>query len=629
MNVVIYARYSSDKQTEQSIEGQIKVCTNFANFNGYNIIDTYIDRAMTGKNDDRPGLQKLIADSNRKLFQGVLVYAMDRFGRNLQQSVNNEFRLKRNGVKLISATENFTDDSSGQLHRNIMMSFAQYYSDELSAKVKRGMVINAERCQFNGGTIPLGYKSVDKRLVVDEETAPIVQKIFEMYADGSRAVDIADYLNARQIRTASGAMFNKNSLHSILKNKKYIGVYKYADVVVENAVPRIISDELFNRVAEVLERNKKHAGHNKAKVEYLLTTKLFCGHCRAPMVGVSARSKTGRIYYYYSCNNARLKICDKKNARKEKIEDLVIKKCRELLTDENIAKIAKAVSVATDKAQDKTEEQYLKRKLKEIDKAIENLMRALETGQNVDLISERITAKRKERSDIERDLAVEVKKSVTLTEPEIRFFLTALKSGDVNDMKYRRTLITIFVNSVYLFDDRMTIIFNAGDEPAIVDNILLDELESDSEDAKGLYSARFGSPKKQQMPLGICCFFDDPRDSNNLNATVRWTVAAEGLTEANLNFCPSHGRAKMQTNLQRGSDGSAASGGRSDLSEWQRSTAEEGAPSPTMMSGTATGHIAESYTPSLKETDLPVHGQARSVHVLHFNWISGSRQHSK
>lgn len=495
MNVVIYARYSSDRQTEQSIEGQIKVCTNFANFNGYNIIDTYIDRAMTGKNDDRPGLQRLLTDSNRKLFQGVLVYALDRFGRNLQQSVNNEFKLKKNGVRLISATENFTDDSSGQLHRNIMMSFAQYYSDELSTKVKRGMTINAEKCQFNGGTVPLGYKNVDKHLVIDEEMAPIVRKIFEMYADGSRAVDIAEYLNARQIRTASGAVFNKNSLHSILKNRKYIGVYKYADVEIEDAVPRIVSDELFYRVAQILEKNKKNAGHNKAKVEYLLTTKLFCGHCRSPMVGVSARSKTGRIYYYYSCNSARLKICHKKNARKEKIEDLVIKKCRELLTDENIKKIAKAVSSATDKAQDKTEQTYLKRKLKEIDKAIENLMRALETGQNVDLISERITAKRKERSDIERDLAIEVKKTVTLTEPEIRFFLTALKAGDINDIKYRRTLITIFVNSVYLYDDRMTIVFNAGDEPAIVDDILLDEIEDSSEDVKSLYSARFGSPK--------------------------------------------------------------------------------------------------------------------------------------
>lgn len=503
MNVVIYARFSSSAQREESIEGQVKVCTQFANRNGYNIIDTYVDRAMTGKNDDRPGLQRLLAESSRRQFQGVIVYALDRFGRNLQQSVNNEYRLNKNGVTLLSATENFSDDPQGRMQRNIMMSFAQYYSDELSQKVKRGMGINAEKCQFNGGTVPLGYKNVDKHLVIDEEMAPIVRKIFEMYADGSRAVDIADYLNARQIRTASGAAFNKNSLHSILKNRKYIGVYKYANVEIEDAVPRIVSDELFYRVAEILEKNKKNAGHNKAKVEYLLTTKLFCGHCRAPMVGVSARSKTGRIYYYYSCNNARVKMCHKKNARKEKIENLVIKKCRELLSDDNIKKIAKAVSAATDKAQDKSEQTYLKRKLKEIDKAIENLMRALETGQNADLISERITAKRKERNDIERDLAKEVKKTVTLTEPEIRFFLTALKAGDINDIKYRRTLITIFVNSVYLYDDRMTIVFNAGDEPAIVDDIMLDEIEDDCEDAKSLYSARFGSPKRGRC---ICIF---------------------------------------------------------------------------------------------------------------------------
>lgn len=122
-------------------------------------------------------------------------------------------------------------------------------------------------------------------------------------------------------------------------------------------------------------------------------------------------------------------------------------------------------------------------------------MKQLETGQNVDLISERITAKRRDRNDIERDLAKEVKKTVTLTEPEIRFFLTTLKSGDINDIKYRRTLITIFVNAVYLYDDRMTIVFNAGDESAIVDDILLDEIEDDCEDAKSLYSARSGPPQ--------------------------------------------------------------------------------------------------------------------------------------
>lgn len=495
-NVVIYARFSSDAQREESIEVQIDICTKYAEQHGYNIIEQYVDKAKTGRNDKRDGLQRLLRDSSSRQFQAVLVYSINRFGRNMYDSVLNEQKLKRSGVKIISATEHFDDGASGNMHRNIMMAFAQFYSDDLSEKVKDAMVANAAKGKFNGGTIPLGYKNNGENfLVIDEERADIVRKIFEMYADGSRVVDIAEYLNERQIRTASGATFNKNSLHSILKNKKYIGIYSYDEVEIEGGVPRIVSDELFYRVAEILERNKKNAGHNKAKIEYLLTTKLFCGHCRSPMVGVSARSKTGRIYYYYSCNSARLKICHKKNARKEKIEDLVIKKCRELLSDTNIAKIAKEVSAATEAAQDKSEQMYLKRKLKEIDKAIENLMRALESGQNIDLISERITAKRLERKSIERDLAVELKKSVTLTEPEIRFFLTALKSGDINDLKYRRTLIKILVNSVYLYDDRMTIVFNAGDEPVVVDDILLDEIEESCEDAKSLYSARFGSPK--------------------------------------------------------------------------------------------------------------------------------------
>lgn len=452
---------------------------------------------MTGKNDNRPGLQKLIADSNRKQFQIVLVYSLDRFGRNLQQSVNNEYRLKKNGVLLVSATENFSDDAAGQMHRNIMMSFAQYYSDELSLKVKRGMDVNAKKCKSNGGTIPFGYKSVDKQLVIDESRAPIVKKIFEMYADGSRAVDIANYLNEREIRTASGAKFNKNSLHTILKNKKYIGIYKYADIEIEGGVPRIISDELFHRVAGILEKNQKNAGHNKAKVEYLLTTKLFCGHCRSLMTGGSSRSHTGKIYYYYSCKNAsaKVKTCQKRRVSKELIENRVIKKCRELLTDKNIDKIAREISAVAEKVQDKSEQTVLKRKLKEIDNAIENLINALEAGQNINLINGRITLKREERADVEKELAIEMKKNVTLTEPEIRFFLTSLKKGNINDIKYRKMLITIFVNSIYLFDDgRLTIVFNAGEEPVVVDSILLEDIVENSGEAKGLYSEGCASP---------------------------------------------------------------------------------------------------------------------------------------
>ena len=489
MNAVVYARFSSSAQREESIEGQIAVCNQYAKQNGYEIINEYIDRAMTGKNDNRPGLQQLIADSSRRQFQAVLVYSLDRFGRNLQQSVNNQYKLPKKGVLLISATESFGDDAAGQMHRNIMMSLAQYYSDELSVKVKRGMEINAKKCKSNGGTIPFGYKSIDKQLVVDEKNAPFVREIFEMYAEGKRAVDIANYLNGKKIRTASGAKFNKNSLHNILKNKKYIGFYTYAGIEIEGGVPSIVSDELFYRVQEILKKNKKNAGHNKAKVEYLLTTKLFCGHCRSQMTGSSARSKTGKVYYYYVCNNSHAKACTKKSVRKELIENFVVKKCRELLTDKNIDKIAREVSAATEKAQDKSEQTRLKRELKEIDTAIDNLLKALEAGQNVDLINDRITLKRKERENIEEELAREIRKNVTLSESEIRFFLTRLKKGNINDIKYRKMLITIFVNSIYLFDDnRLTIVFNAGNEPVVVDDVLLAEIVENSGDAAGLYS---------------------------------------------------------------------------------------------------------------------------------------------
>ncbi len=494
MNVVIYARYSSERQTEQSIEGQLKVCHEFADRNGFSVVHEYIDRAMTGKTDGRPQFQKMIQDSDKKQFQGVLVYQLDRFSRNRYDSAVYKRALRKNGVKVFSAQENITDDANGILIEGLLESIAEYYSVELSQKVKRGMNLNAEKCLSNGGTIPFGYKSVNKHLVIDEETAPIVRLIFEMYANGSKTSEIAEYLNERHIRTASGAKFNKNSLHSILKNRKYIGVYKYGDIEIADGVPRILSDELFQQVEQVLMRNQKNAGHNKAKMEYLLTTKLFCGHCGAPMVGVSARSKTGKVYYYYSCNNARIKSCGKKNEQKERIEEAVIRKCQELLTEENIRRISANVAAVAKREQESSELRRLNRLLKECKAAIENLMKALESGQNMDIISDRITQKRTECMQLEKSIAAEKLKHVTLTESEIQFFLTKLRSGDINDLQRRRALIHIFVNSVYLYDDKLVIFFNASDNPVTVDAELLKEVAKNRNATGNLYSSQCGSP---------------------------------------------------------------------------------------------------------------------------------------
>ena len=195
MDVVIYARFSSHNQNEQSIEGQLKYCEDYAKRNDYHIIHTYIDEARSGTSDSREQFQQMIEDSKNKTFQGILVYQLDRFSRNRYDSAIYKNKLKKNGVRVFSARENISDDASGILMESVLEGMAEYYSAELGQKVVRGMEINASKGFYNGGPIPLGLKVeevplplgangkmiIKKKYAIDKEKAEIVQKIFEMY----------------------------------------------------------------------------------------------------------------------------------------------------------------------------------------------------------------------------------------------------------------------------------------------------------------------------------------------------------------------------------------------------------------------------------------------------------------
>ena len=313
MNVVIYARFSSHSQTEQSIEGQLKACYEYAERYKYTVIGEYIDRALTGTSDKRPNFLKMIEDSNKKAFQGVLVYQLDRFSRNRYDSAIYKNKLKKNGVRVLSAKENITDDASGILMESVLEGMAEYYSTELSQKIRRGLDINASKCLYTGGGVALGFRVDEtKHFQIDEATAPIVREIFEMYANGSTITEINSMMNSRRIVTSTGSEFNKNSLKTLLKNKRYIGIYTYKGTETPNGIPRIIDDELFFRVQEMLEKNKKAPARARAKEEYLLTTKLFCGKCKEMMTGYCGTSMTKAKHYYYMCNNRKKRLCHKK-----------------------------------------------------------------------------------------------------------------------------------------------------------------------------------------------------------------------------------------------------------------------------------------------------------------------------
>lgn len=500
MNVAIYARFSSSAQREASIDEQVKVCKEYAEKNDYTVVKVYSDSALTGKTDNRPQLQRLLSDSSKHTFQAVLVYSIDRFGRDLVQMLLNEKKLSENNIVLISATEHFSSDPSGVFFRNIMMSYAQYYSDELSVKIKRGMEYNAERCLYNGGGVPLGYKiSKDKHFEIDPNTAPIVKRIYEMYADGKTITEINSYLNAQGYKTAKGVAFNKNSLHTILTNKRYLGYYIHSGKEKADGIPRIISDELFERVKEKLSKNRKAPARSRAKVEYLLTTKLFCGHCKEMMTGFSGTGKQGKIYRYYICNGTKTnpKTCDKKRVNKEYIENLVISECRRLLTAENIRRIAKEVVAIGEAEKDTSNLKRLKKLLSENERKHQNTITAIMESDIESVrraLGEQIPILENEHQEIEKMIAEEETPYPKLTEDSIKFFLTQLKKGNIKDIKYRKTLINIFVNKIYLYDDRITITYNSGDEPVTISDQLLSELEEKDEKDKVLFKNGSGPP---------------------------------------------------------------------------------------------------------------------------------------
>ena len=479
MNVVIYARFSSHSQTEQSIEGQLKVCYEFAAANGHTVVGEYIDRAISGTTDNRLQFQRMISDSEKHTFEGVLVYQLDRFARNRYDSAINKARLKKNGVRVLSAKENISDDASGILVEGVLESMAEYYSAELSQKIHRGMEINAEKCLSNGSNPGLGFKvAPDRTYYVDPDEAAIVREIFERYASGETKAEIIRDMQRRKVKTSLGKEFSPNSLSRLLSNKRYIGVYIYNGTEKPGGMPRILDDDLFYRVQDIMNKNKNAPARTHGENEYLLTTKLFCGYCKEMMTGYGGTGKSGRAYHYYACKKAKKKKCQKKIVNKQYIEDRVVAECLKLLTPEKIEFIAKKVAEECSKDPDNLTVRELKKSIREADQAIENLWRAIEQGQAVDMLSERLAKRQEEKKQLEETLAIEENKRINLTEPQVRAFLDFVREMPNDDINKRRAIINIFVHSIYLYDDHFTIIINASKKPLTVDNIPLEDIES-------------------------------------------------------------------------------------------------------------------------------------------------------
>lgn len=472
---VVYARYSSHRQGEQSIEGQLSEAYKYATAHGLTIIKEYIDRAMTGRNDNREQFQEMLKDTAKKQFDTIILWKIDRFGRNREEIAFNKYRCKKNGVKVVYVAESIPDSPEGVILESVLEGMAEYYSIQLSQNILRGQRASAEKCQSTGGNRPLGYLTdpKTKKFVIDPETAPTVRLVFDMYAKGSTVAEIVEELNAKGLRTLRGGKFTKNSLHSMLKNEKYIGVYSYKDQVrIEGGVPAIIEPETFAKVQEMLKINKRAPAHTWSRADYILTDKLFCGHCGSKMAGESGTSKTGAKHNYYICTKRkRERACNKKAVRKEWIEGIVIDKVLELLQDETLLNfIADGVFDYYKKVKtDEDQSAGIRVQLAEVDKAQANIMKAVEAGLFSAATKKRMDELEEQRIALEAELShIELVQSWEISHDYVLFYLCELRDKAQKDDEGIKRLVQTFINSVFVYDDKITITFNySGDNRTI------------------------------------------------------------------------------------------------------------------------------------------------------------------
>ena len=452
---VIYARYSSDNQTEQSIEGQVRVCTEYAKSHNILILDTYVDRAMTGTNDQRPDFQRMLRDSAKREWDYVLVYKLDRFSRDKYATAIHKKTLSNNGVKVLSAMENIPDTPEGIILESLLEGMNQYYSAELSQKVRRGMNETRRKGNFTGGHLLYGYKLENKKIAIDEEQAEIVRYVFDQYALGAYVKDIIATLTARGV-VHRGKPFIRTTIYNMLANEKYVGIYRYKGEVFENIYPQIVSRDVFERVKEKARVN--HYGKRSVSIVYLLRNKLKCGYCGQPISAETGTSRNGKVMRYYKCfgrkqNNG----CKKSTTPKDALETAILTTIiNELSKPQTLELVVSGILREQERyiAQNSALKLLLREK-KQVDTAYENMMSAIEKGIITNGITKRLRELEAKQEDLERKILVEQNKSVIqLSAADVREYYESALTLEA------QALINFLVKEVVLYDDKIEIHFN-------------------------------------------------------------------------------------------------------------------------------------------------------------------------
>ena len=418
----------------------------------------------------------MFADAETRTFQYIIVYKLDRFARSRNESRIFKSELEKFGVRVLSATENITDDEGGELYEMILEWNDEKYSQRLSKRVHDGIDTSVANGTYCGGVLIYGYKirkeqignkdRYIKYVEIDEEQAAVVRYVFKRYAIGISKKGIAEELNAQGHRL-NGKSFVARSFDTWLTNAKYTGDFSFGTRKCNNMYPAIIDRATFDKAQKLLQKNQYFKKSNAVREPFLLNSKLYCGYCGAHMVADGGVGRLGQTYKYYTCKHIKQHSCAKNREPKDALEKWVTEETiRFFRNPKFLNKLIEDLIAYHDRKTGVSEIKAVETRIVGVKKQIDDTLNSMIAAESVatkKLLDKKIEELSKLVEDLEmQKIALELERGLPITKRAIMEFISEFLDGNPTDKAFQKVIIDNLVVTVYAYDDHNVIYFSVG-----------------------------------------------------------------------------------------------------------------------------------------------------------------------
>ncbi len=459
----LYIRVSTQEQAQEgySVGAQKERLIAYCKAHDWLISNIYVDGGYSGSNLNRPGIQKLMDETDN--FDVVLVYKLDRLSRSQRDTL---FLIEEtflpHSVDFVSMQESFdTATPFGKAMIGLLAVFAQLEREQIKERTHMGRIARAKEGLYHGGgSIPIGYDYHGGKLTVNVYEAEQVKKIYDWYLSGASLKHIQERLVAEGYTNRHGSYSSWTCIRSILDNPTYTGTLHFEDVVVENAHEAIITKEQFEAAQSVRKKRQEALPNNNFRATHLLSGITFCGHCGGRYY---VRSSGRRLYYscYSRTKQTRRMVkdpnCKNKHWRYDELENLVEARVRKMLNSPELA--ADIIAAKQPKLKSSEKNSEIEKRIKGIDKQISKFMELYQHDDiPPDILGENINKLYAEKTALEAMLEPEEPVSEAmpfdLAEELLR---DAAQVWDFADMAQKRRILQSLINRIVLTDDKVDI----------------------------------------------------------------------------------------------------------------------------------------------------------------------------